>query len=659
MRVYVRAELNRRVQQGDSELEQNHFQIAIENYIAERSNGAWTWAICELDNQCHLALQGRWEQPPTLAPLDSSAHPYHTYGPNPNDKSSTIFPYRHYLNEVWKNGGPRAKFILVKLLRWIHVGTTIPSLQLSIPEMCDLLSILLLYHKIEDNPLGATVTEEEVIKIGGQLIRMAPDSSTLEFSHITVEGYLMFYLDDHMKELSLDGQIDSEMIDELDVVTSQLERTGRLKDAEAMMLRLIPCREQLWGPTGNPILAAFNNLARFYEEHGRIEEAQDFYTRALIGYEAAKNPNKESMFNTVNNLGILYKRRGMFREAESLYKRALAGREELFGSLHDDTLSSIHSLGLLYATQGHLDEAAPLWEKYLHALQKNKGVEDPQTIVATYDLGTLYKNDDRIDEAIPLLERAFTSYERTKGQDDPATLDSLDTLATAHAMKGQYEEAENLWKKLLEARQRSPGSDFDLIRTRENLGQLYSRQNRLEEALKIYLSVLQGYKLYYGSSHVATGEMCSTLAELYEDMGLLDLAEDMQLQAFHIFENCLGPEDIATVTMAEKVGFTRAKQGRIDEAAPFWETALRGFERVNGEDHRSVLGQMGNLGRVYKMQFRLDEAEAILKLGFERSMRALGPQDSLTQKIGQDLILLHENQEQSEEAGKISDLLKS
>lgn len=40
MRVYVRAELNRRVQQGDSELEQNHFQIAIENYIAERSNGA-------------------------------------------------------------------------------------------------------------------------------------------------------------------------------------------------------------------------------------------------------------------------------------------------------------------------------------------------------------------------------------------------------------------------------------------------------------------------------------------------------------------------------------------------------------------------------------------------------------------------------------------
>ncbi|CAI6089334.1 unnamed protein product [Clonostachys chloroleuca] len=145
--------------------------------------------------------------------------------------------------------------------------------------------------------------------------------------------------------------------------------------------------------------------------------------------------------------------------------------------------------------------------------------------------------------------------------------------------------------------------------------------------------------------------MCSTLAELYEDMGLLDLAEDMQLQAFHIFENCLGPEDIATVTMAEK--------GRIDEAAPFWETALRGFERVNGEDHRSVLGQMGNLGRVYKMQFRLDEAEAILKLGFERSMRALGPQDSLTQKIGQDLILLHENQEQSEEAGKISDLLKS
>jgi Cdc6-like AAA superfamily ATPase len=40
IRVYVRAELNRRIEQGDSELKQNHFQTTIENYIAERSNGA-------------------------------------------------------------------------------------------------------------------------------------------------------------------------------------------------------------------------------------------------------------------------------------------------------------------------------------------------------------------------------------------------------------------------------------------------------------------------------------------------------------------------------------------------------------------------------------------------------------------------------------------
>ena len=88
-----------------------------------------------------------------------------------------------------------------------------------------------------------------------------------------------------------------------------------------------------------------------------------------------------------------------------------------------------------------------------------------------------------------------------------------------------------------------------------------------------------------------------------------------------------------------------------------WERAVRGFEEIKGPDHPSTLEQLHNLGRIYKMRFRLAEAEATLERAFEGTMRALGSDDSLTQRIGRDLALLYENLGQMDEVMQVYERL--
>ncbi|KAJ5370477.1 ankyrin-2 ankyrin [Penicillium cataractarum] len=92
----------------------------------------------------------------------------------------------------------------------------LPELRLSIAEMCDFLSILLLYHNIEDSQMGPQVDEQEVADIGGQLIRKSPDEISFEFRHHTVEGYLTAIIPEDKQQFKIDDQIaDSDVIDEL------------------------------------------------------------------------------------------------------------------------------------------------------------------------------------------------------------------------------------------------------------------------------------------------------------------------------------------------------------------------------------------------------------------------------------------------------------
>ncbi|KAK2765043.1 hypothetical protein FQN54_008742 [Arachnomyces sp. PD_36] len=649
IRLYVQAQIFNRINQGDSFLHPESTKAGIEDYITKHSNGAWNWAICELDNQCELARRGSWQPPASTYTPDSSEN-NSLYGPSPGREGwrAAVLPYGPYLDRILSRNDPRQTFILERILRWIWVGMRTPELQLSIAETNDFLSILLSHYKVDNSQSDVPVGTEEIEQVGGQFIRRPPGHDIFEFRHDTVEPYLMFAVAEDKPQFKLEGRVVySDVIDELDIVSRQLEEQGRLAEAEALMRRLLPCRGRLWGPTGNPILAAYNNLSNFCDRHGRLDEAEELLERALEGYRKAESPNKESMLNTINNLAISYKGKGRLREAEELYNEAYAGRKELVGSDGEPTLRSMHGLGLLYATEKRYKEAAPLWEQYLQGLEKLLGPDHPDTMTAACDLGKLYKNDDRDEDAIPLLERALENYKRTRGVEVPATLDVMGDLATVYSISGRYGEAEPLFKHTISGWDKILGPENDsTVPVKDNLGVLYLRQKRRAEAVSVYKELLETYKKLRGPDHISVGETYSLLEDLYESLGELEEAEEMASQALIILDEKLGAEALETVQMAHTLGLLYAKQNKPELTAPLWERSAEGYEKIHGTDDTTTLGELHNLGRIYKMVSRLGDAEDMLETCFERCMATLGTDESLTQRVATDLVSLYEDQDQ-------------
>jgi tetratricopeptide (TPR) repeat protein len=83
--------------------------------------------------------------------------------------------------------------------------------------------------------------------------------------------------------------------------------------------------------------------------------------------------------------------------------------------------------------------------------------------------------------------------------------------------------------------------------------------------------------------------MCSILAELYEDLGQLDDAEEMAGHALYIFDKTFGATDISAIEAAATLGLLYAKQSKLNTVEIMWERAMRDSEETKGPDHPSTM----------------------------------------------------------------------
>ena len=84
---------------------------------------------------------------------------------------------------------------------------------------------------------------------------------------------------------------------------------------------------------------------------GRLKEAEAMYLRVLKGYEKAWGAEHTSTLDTVNNLGNLYKNQGKMAEAEEIYMRALEEFKKIYNANHSRVLSVIFNLSMLTITR--------------------------------------------------------------------------------------------------------------------------------------------------------------------------------------------------------------------------------------------------------------------------------------------------------------------
>jgi tetratricopeptide (TPR) repeat protein len=184
------------------------------------------------------------------------------------------------------------------------------------------------------------------------------------------------------------------------------------------------------------------------------------------------------------------------------------------------------------------------------------------------------------------------------------------------------------------------------------LGILYRSLGKLDDAEKMYRTVLLWYEKVLDPDDEVTLIVIHSLANLYLDKSKLDDPEKTYHRALQGFEKAMGPDHTSTLTTINNLATLYAEQGKLDEAEKLYQRALQGREKVFGPDHISTLETVDKLGSLYISQNRLDQAEESLKrapIGFEE---ALGPDHLLTLGTVSTLGDLYISQSRLDEAGK-------
>lgn len=210
--------------------------------------------------------------------------------------------------------------------------------------------------------------------------------------------------------------------------------------------------------------------------------------------------------------------------------------------------------------------------------------------------------------------------------DDPARTGTLaaarGTLAEA---RGDHSTAELWFKKALLAIERIHGGDDPRTGQAANdLAGALRRQNRLDEALPLYLRALDVAEASYGPNHPVIAVPLNNLGNVYYDLQRPADAQVYYERALRIREEALGREHPEVANVLNNLANNLIALDRAGEATALHSRALEIRERVLGPRHPDVAASLANRAMADAALGRHAEAAASLERALAIQQEALG-----------------------------------
>jgi CHAT domain-containing protein len=188
-------------------------------------------------------------------------------------------------------------------------------------------------------------------------------------------------------------------------------------------------------------------------------------------------------------------------------------------------------------------DAIPAAQKTLESARQSTGPDSIETARALADLAGLHFTAGDYAEALPLFTSALEIRKKKLGAEHRDTAASLNDLAEFHAQIADYEKAEQLHLEALRIREKLNPDDLDTAASRTNLGKLYLRWGRTDEAGPLLEKALAVRERDSGPQHIDTAYTLKSLAEFKFRTGGADLAKPFATRALEIFTTKLGAND--------------------------------------------------------------------------------------------------------------------
>jgi tetratricopeptide (TPR) repeat protein len=301
-------------------------------------------------------------------------------------------------------------------------------------------------------------------------------------------------------------------------------------------------RQARLGPDHPDTLQSMSNLAMAYQTAGKRDQALSLFDETLRLRKARLGPDHPDTLQSMNDVAVVYQDAGKQDLALPLLKETLKLMKARLGPDHPDTLNCMNSLAWAYQLTGKLDLALPLFEETLRLRKAKFGPDHPDTLDSINNLAVVYQAAGMRDLALPLFEETLRLRKARLGADDPRTLDSMNNLAMAYQDAGKLDLALPLYEETLKLSNAKLGTEHPLTRSIRYKLDVLRNIGNAEERYRVNLAKL-------GPDHIDTLLARRDLAQLYLSTNRLDEAERILVEVLDAMKTRANDDPIRVFTI--------------------------------------------------------------------------------------------------------------
>lgn len=195
-------------------------------------------------------------------------------------------------------------------------------------------------------------------------------------------------------------------------------------------------------------------------------------------------------------------------------------------------------------------------------------------------IGGVYRELGLLKQALPLAESAYALRSTHLEPTDRRTMIAGNDLAIIYDRLDRYDEAINVYLDVLERQKNSIGiDDPETLKTMNNLGAALWSAGRADEAIPYLEETLERRRRVLGPDHPEVGSTITNIGVAYAGSGNLVMARQYFEEALDFSRRVEGDDAPSTIIAIINLGALLKNEGFDEAAMPYsdeaWELALR------------------------------------------------------------------------------------
>ena len=366
-------------------------------------------------------------------------------------------------------------------------------------------------------------------------------------------------------------------------------------------------------------------LGVLHTEKQQFSLALEFYLEALQIRKIDSASSKLMIAEILNNIGLVYFGMKEYDKAQVYHAEALESMIEDLGNDHVDVAFCWHSLGATYVETGNLGEA-------LRCFDKAVKIERTELYLQSLGVCLVQMNDNEnayvcLNEALQIKE-----FDDENNDDDLAEINR--NIGTIWLRKGKYDEALKRYDAALKSKS--------------------SRQIESEQDYNNLMSCIDGaldaVSHLFGNGHVKYAKLLHQKGNQHGTRNEHTEAIESYVEALRIYKEQFGDTHLSVANTLYNLGVSLNAKGSPEKAVRCFAKALRITKARLGDDHLDVADSYEQIAAANKLTQNYSEAISYYEKALSVRKQSAGGSDLKSAEIMHEMGILHSDDELWEKA---------